>query len=107
MLPFELTKGTPYLALSGELWSVFYEYFNRNWPCYKGFLLYMRSLRGYLYDCDSEDESFDIAKVDISLMEISKHDSTQATGEFPAQRPRTWVSMQCWAVGNGLILSLV
>ena len=40
MLPFELTKDTPYFALSGELWSVFYEYFNRNWPCYKGFLLY-------------------------------------------------------------------
>ena len=40
MLPFELTKDTPYLALSGELWSVFYEYFNRNWSCYKGFPLY-------------------------------------------------------------------
>ena len=40
MLPFELTKDTPYLALSGELWSVFYEYFNRNWSAYKGFLLY-------------------------------------------------------------------
>ena len=39
-LPFELTKDTPYLALSGELCSVFYEYFNRNWSCYKGFLLY-------------------------------------------------------------------
>ena len=45
-LPFELTKDTPYLALSGELWSVYYEYFNRNWSCYKGFLLYMSS-RGY------------------------------------------------------------
>ena len=41
MLPFELTKDTPYLALSGELWSVFYEYFNINWSCYKGFLLYI------------------------------------------------------------------
>ena len=41
MLPFELTKDTPYLALSGELWSVFYEYFNRNWSCYKEFLLYI------------------------------------------------------------------
>ena len=40
MLPFELTKDTPYLALSGELRSVFYEYFNRNWAYYKGFLLY-------------------------------------------------------------------
>ena len=28
MLPFELTK------------EYFYEYFNRNWSCYKGFLLY-------------------------------------------------------------------
>ena len=41
MLPFELTKDTPYFALSGELWSVFYEYFNKNWSCYKGFLLYV------------------------------------------------------------------
>ena len=41
MLPFELTKDTPYLALSGELWSVFYEYYNRNWLWYKGFLLYI------------------------------------------------------------------
>ena len=45
MLPFELTKDTPYLALSGELWSVFYEYFNRNWSCYKGFLLYYHLLQ--------------------------------------------------------------
>ena len=47
MLPFELTKDTPYLALSGELWSVFYEYFNKNWPCYKGFLLYIPSHLGW------------------------------------------------------------
>ena len=44
MLSFELTKDTPYLALSGELWSVFYEYFNRNWSCYKGFLLYYQAV---------------------------------------------------------------
>ena len=47
MLPFELTKDTPYLALSGELWSVFYEYFNRNWPCYKGFLLYVLNAKSF------------------------------------------------------------
>ena len=47
MLPFELTKDTPYLALSGELWSVFYEYFNRNWSCYKGFLLYIDRVSHY------------------------------------------------------------
>ena len=49
MLPFELTKDTPYLALSGELWSVFYEYFNRNWSCYKGFLLYLDTSPFYPY----------------------------------------------------------
>ena len=50
MLPFELTKDTPYLALSGELWSVFYEYLNRNWSCYKGFLLYVVSTIVMKYD---------------------------------------------------------
>ena len=29
-----LTKGTPYLALTGELWGVFCEDFEENWPCY-------------------------------------------------------------------------
>ena len=43
MLSIELTKYTPYLAPLGELWSVFYEYFNINWSCYKGFLLYIYS----------------------------------------------------------------
>ena len=53
MLPFELTKDTPYLALSGELWSVFYEYFNRNWSCYKGFLLYKhRVIEMWCSSCD-------------------------------------------------------
>ena len=47
MLLFELTKDTPYLALSGEIWSVFYEYFNRNWSCYKGFLLYYHDVMTY------------------------------------------------------------
>ena len=51
MLPFELTKDTPYLALSGELWSVFYEYFNRNWSCYKGFLLYTLCTRLAIFWC--------------------------------------------------------
>ena len=29
-------KDTPYLALSGELWGVFCEYFWENWPHYNG-----------------------------------------------------------------------
>ena len=45
MLPFKLIKDTPYLAPSGELWSVFYEYFNRNLSCYKGFLLYVLTVQ--------------------------------------------------------------
>ena len=41
MLPFELTKDTPYLALSGELWSVFYEYFTEIDRVIKGFYCIM------------------------------------------------------------------
>ena len=37
---FELTKDTPYLALTGELWDVFCEYFDEKRSCYKGVLLY-------------------------------------------------------------------
>ena len=29
-----LTKDTPYLALTGELWGVFWEDFEENWPRY-------------------------------------------------------------------------
>ena len=36
---FVLTKDTPYLALTGELWSVSCEYFSKKQPCYEGFLL--------------------------------------------------------------------
>ena len=31
---FEHTKDTPYLALVGELWDVFYEDFEEHWPHY-------------------------------------------------------------------------
>ena len=40
---FELTKDTPYLALTGELWDVFCEYFDEKRSCYKGVLLYASS----------------------------------------------------------------
>ena len=63
MVPFELTKDTPYLALSGELWSAFYEYFNRNWSCYKGFLLYYTT--GLKYGMDQ------LAKVEHGSTHVS------------------------------------
>ena len=34
------TKDTPYLALTGELWGVFWEYIWENWPRYNGTALY-------------------------------------------------------------------
>ena len=45
---FELTKDTPYLALTGELWDVFCEYFDEKRSCYKGVLLYHDRLRSRL-----------------------------------------------------------
>ena len=37
---FESTKDTPYLALTGELWGVYCEEFEENWPCYNSAALY-------------------------------------------------------------------
>ena len=31
---FKLTTDTPYLALTGELWAVYYDIFEENWPGY-------------------------------------------------------------------------
>ena len=72
MLPFELTKYTPYLALSGELWSVFYEYFNRNWSCYKGFLLYLQNeMSAILFNMFSDHKQM-IFEVHIKVNLIPK-----------------------------------
>ena len=72
MLPFELTKYTPYLALSGELWSVFYEYFNRNWSCYKGFLLYLQNeMSSILFNMFSDHKQM-IFEVHIKVNLIPK-----------------------------------
>ena len=38
---FKLTTYTPYLALKGELWDVFYENFEEDWPRYSGTALYI------------------------------------------------------------------
>ena len=37
----ELTRDTPYLALTGELWGVYCEDLGENWPRYNGTALYM------------------------------------------------------------------
>ena len=46
---FELTKDTPYLALTGELWDVFCEYFDEKRSCYKGVLLYLFNYNALLW----------------------------------------------------------
>ena len=35
-----LTKDTPYLALTGELWGFFCDDFGEHWPCYIGIAPY-------------------------------------------------------------------
>ena len=37
---FKVTTNTPYLALTGELWGVYYDNFKENWPRYNGTTLY-------------------------------------------------------------------
>ena len=38
---FRITTDTPYLALTGELWSVYCEDLGENWPRYNGTALYL------------------------------------------------------------------
>ena len=38
---FVFTTDTPYLALTGELWGVYFEKFGESWPPYKDTALYM------------------------------------------------------------------
>ena len=38
---FKLTTDTPYHALMGELWGVYYENFEENWLCYNNTTLYV------------------------------------------------------------------
>ena len=60
-------------ALLGELWSVLYEYFNRNWSCYKGFQLYSRIkqiwIRIHVYHCSRNDQSLDSVKYYLQVRE--------------------------------------
>ena len=38
---FNLTTDTPYLALLGELWDVYFEDLGENWLCFNGTALYV------------------------------------------------------------------
>ena len=46
---FEHTRNTPYLAITGELWGVFCEDFDGNWPRYNGTALYFWKQIQYKY----------------------------------------------------------
>ena len=46
---YELTKDTPYLALTGKLWSFLYEYFEEKLLCYKEFGEYFN--RSFILPC--------------------------------------------------------
>ena len=45
MSEFVLTIDPPYLALTGELWSVYCEDWGVNWPCFNGIALYITSFQ--------------------------------------------------------------
>ena len=47
----ELTKVTPYLILTGELWVVFCEYLGKCSPCYNGAALYEISCTFIIHSC--------------------------------------------------------
>ena len=44
-LDFRITRDTPYLALTGEIWGVYCEDIGENWPRYNGIAPYMELAR--------------------------------------------------------------
>ena len=49
-LDFRITTDTPYLALTGKLWSVYCEDLGENWPRYNGTALYYYVHHAFMYD---------------------------------------------------------
>ena len=45
------TNDTPYLALTGEIWGVFNEFFSENWPRYIESVLYTSLVQLVTYFC--------------------------------------------------------
>ena len=41
---FELTLDTPYLTLTGEIWGIYRDYVEENWPRDNGTALYINSV---------------------------------------------------------------
>ena len=66
----KLKTGTPYLALTGELWGVNYENFEENWPRYNGTALYF-------------------CKIKIFQMEISRN------GALVTPNPEKYMQINC------------
>ena len=79
MLPFELTKDTPYLALSGELWSVFYEYFTEIDRVIKGFYC-MRN-----------------------LCLVIKYQPSCVVTFWPCKMADTWCNLTHWSLGDVVV----
>ena len=68
MLPFELTKDTPYLALSGELWSVFYEYFTEIDRVIKGFYCMYIPVLGFYFHYHVYDRIIIIMQIHLKAL---------------------------------------
>ena len=61
----KLTTDTPYLALTGKLWGVYYVNFE-DWPRYNGTALYLEAQHTCWWSGDTKDQG--ISKYDIDLV---------------------------------------
>ena len=57
---FEFTAGSPYLALTGELWGVCCEELGENWPRYNGTALYFQA-----------DDAAWMARMDVTYVSLA------------------------------------
>ena len=85
---FWLSKNIPSLALAGELWDVYCEYFGRRWPCY------IKDVTTYSTCHLTLVEG--LARIDAKeALELgSNYSGTRFTSKWDKETPQNWTSIQ-------------
>ena len=83
------TKGTPYLALTGELWGVFCEYLWENVPRYNGTALYFQTLG---IKAHTTEVSIHLSLIHIGLTHWGR-DEIDAVSQTTVSNAFPWIKM--------------
>ena len=90
---FQLTKDTPYLALTDKLWSVYYENLGENRSCYNSIILYLPKPANYISAPHYQPTCFSGGGTSIwrseILLELTSGDSSRTSRGSTTMRHQT------------------